>query len=70
MSDISINFPFVLVLALAGALFWPVTVAIAVVFAVAGAIVPKTWMRVVCFLLAAVLAADCLFGIWLGRDPS
>jgi hypothetical protein len=59
-----ISIPFPIVLLLGGALYWPVTPAIATVFTFDRAHVPRWWLRVVCFTLATVLAADCLLAFW------
>ncbi len=63
---IPIPLPFVLVLA--GALYWPVTLTIAIALAGLGAFVPRLWVRIVCFGLAGVLVADCLLALPFGRE--
>ncbi len=64
MSDIGITLPFPIVLLLAGALYWPVTL-IGVVSLVALGAVLHRWGRIICFTMAAILAADCLLAAFL-----
>lgn len=68
MSDIGIDIPFPILLALVGALYWPVTLGVAAAVVLLGTVLPRVWMRVVCFGLTAVLAADCLLAVWLRSD--
>ncbi len=70
MSDIAINVPLPLLLLLLGALYWPVTLAVSMMFVAAGVLVPWRWLRVVCLTVAALLACDCLLAIYFGSDRS
>ena len=60
-----IDIPFPIVLLLAGALYWPVTLGIAAVLAGIGLVFQHRWLRVACFTLTALLLADCLLAIWV-----
>ena len=57
------NLPFPVLLALAGALYWPITLSVAIALTVLGALAPWRWVKVVCFGLACILAADCLLAL-------
>lgn len=60
-----IPIPLPVVLVLGGAIFWPVTLAIAVVFAWLGFFLSLRWARVVCLVVAVLLGADCLLALRL-----
>jgi len=63
-----ISLPFPIVLVLAGALFWRVTLAISIELAGIGFVLPWRWARVACFMLAGLLATDSLLALWLPAD--
>ena len=63
-----ISIPLPLAIILAGALFWPVTLAVAAMITLTGLLVSRRWIRVTCFILAGLLAADCLLAILLPPD--
>ena len=60
--------PVPIALVLGGAVFWPATLGIAIVFVVVGSVLRPRWARVTCFLTAGILAADCLLAFWLPGD--
>ena len=60
--------PLFVALPLVGAIHWPVTLAIAALVATLGFVLRTGWARVLCFGVAALLAADCLLALWLPGD--
>ncbi|WP_175954474.1 hypothetical protein [Burkholderia sp. BCC0405] len=64
MTDITIDWPFYLVVLAAGAEYWPVTLCVGVVGSYFGATRLRGIWRVVCLLIALVFIVDAGAGIY------